>query len=193
VDCLTIEVRVEQMAEEFPDVHFDGLDKGERTLWGAREISNDIGQVPVVADTPANLHYEVADFTQGMHYEAASIDIVQARQIIMGVRSLSLCRELVSHRLQLSDYPALLHECARILRPGGLFVSGEWSHFVVFDLAQHQSAERFPHMTRFASSLGTILERRGNHTRVDYIPDHVQNSGLFDVVLDVAYTVRIRN
>jgi SAM-dependent methyltransferase len=93
----------------------------------------------------------------------------------------------------MSDYPALLRECGRILRPGGLFLSGEWSHFVVFDPAQHQSAERFPHMTRFLSSVGTLLERRGNGTRADYIPDHVKNSGLFDVVLDIAYTVRIRS
>jgi hypothetical protein len=61
----------------------------------------------------------------------------------------------------------------------------------VFDPAQHQSAERFPHMTRYTGSIGAMLENRGNHTRADYIPDNVKNSDLYDVVLDIAYTVRI--
>jgi hypothetical protein len=61
---------------------------------------------------------------------------------------------------------------------------------VVFDPAQHQSAERFPHMTRFMHAMAAIVEGRGNNTRTEYIPDHVRNSGLFEIILDIAYTVR---
>jgi SAM-dependent methyltransferase len=93
----------------------------------------------------------------------------------------------------MSDYPALLRECGRILRPGGLFVSGEWNYFVVYDRARDQTAERFPHMSSFMGSIDAMLERRGNLTRADYIPSHAKNSGLFDVVVDKTYTVRIRN
>jgi hypothetical protein len=84
--------RVEQMAEEFPDVRFDGLDIGEEVYVGLEGlVSANMGSVPVpTLHPPANVHYEIADFTQGLCYEDASIDMVHTRQIIMGVRPLSL-------------------------------------------------------------------------------------------------------
>jgi hypothetical protein len=59
-----------------------------RVFVGRGRICADIGPVPVESQSPpANVLYEVADFTQGTRYEDASIDMVQARQIILGVRS----------------------------------------------------------------------------------------------------------
>jgi hypothetical protein len=60
-----------------------------RVFAGRGRICADIGPVPVESESPpTNVLYEVADFTQDTRYEDASIDMVQARQIILGVRSL---------------------------------------------------------------------------------------------------------
>jgi SAM-dependent methyltransferase len=91
---------------------------------------------------------------------------------------------------QIADYAALLRECGRILRPGGLFLSAEWSYYVVHNTAPDQSSARFPHLTRFYDILGDMVEQRNHHLRTERIPDFIMDSGLFDVLLDVGYPVR---
>jgi hypothetical protein len=63
-------------------------------------MSADISPAPVVAQyMPNNVHFENTDFTRGMRYATASIDMVHARQIILGVRPLGLSCKSLAHRL----------------------------------------------------------------------------------------------
>ncbi len=84
---------------------------------------------------------------------------------------------------QIRDYGGLLPEVARLLRPGGLFVSNEWARCPVMldgsDLDVHApSTAQF-----FKAVRDTLRERRGILTIAHKIPELLQDSRYFtDVV-----------
>jgi len=83
-----------EMAKEFPDVEFRGLDL-----------------VPIQTRYPPhNVRFEIADVTERLRFADASVDVVHARMAC----------------LRAEVVPRFLREVARILRPGGLFLSVEW-------------------------------------------------------------------
>lgn len=83
-----------EMAREFPNVQFRGLDR-----------------VPIQTRYPPdNVLFEIADVTERLNFEDASVDVVHARMTCLSADSV----------------PGFLREVARILRPGGLFLSAEW-------------------------------------------------------------------
>ncbi|KDQ11193.1 hypothetical protein BOTBODRAFT_35497, partial [Botryobasidium botryosum FD-172 SS1] len=60
---------------------------------------------------PEHVRFECYNFVQhNIRHPDASVDFVHARFLSLGI----------------SNYPGLLNEIARVLRPGGLFFSGEW-------------------------------------------------------------------
>ncbi|KAH9993441.1 S-adenosyl-L-methionine-dependent methyltransferase [Russula vinacea] len=59
---------------------------------------------------PPNVRFEIADVTERLRFADASVDVVHARMACLKA-------EVVPHFLQ---------EVARVLRPGGLFLSAEW-------------------------------------------------------------------
>jgi len=83
-----------EMAHEFPHVQFSGLDL-----------------VPIQTRYPPdNVLFEIADVTDRLNFEDASVDVVHARMTCLSADAI----------------PGFLREVARILRPGGLFLSAEW-------------------------------------------------------------------
>ncbi|KAF8994878.1 hypothetical protein BDQ17DRAFT_1366250, partial [Cyathus striatus] len=73
--------------------------------------------VPIATRYPLpNVRFEIHDVNNGLRWEHGSIDFVHARSVSMAIR----------------DYPTTLIEVARVLRPGGLFVSVEWGKYPCF-------------------------------------------------------------
>lgn len=62
---------------------------------------------------PENVLFEIADVTEGLCFADASVDVVHARMACLNARAV----------------PGILREVARILRPGGLFLSAEWDGY----------------------------------------------------------------
>lgn len=86
------------MAHDFPNVRFDGIDI-----------------VPIATrHPPDNVHFEMANVNEPLRYSNGAFDFVHARSISMAVY----------------NYPALLDQVARVLRPGGLFLACEWGRTI---------------------------------------------------------------
>jgi len=96
---------------------------------------------------PDNVIFEIADVTEGLSFADESVDVVHARMACLSADAV----------------PSLLREVARILRPGGLFLSGEWD-------AHPTLHPRHPWVERFE----------------EYIP---QTTTFFDVASDVVPTL----
>jgi SAM-dependent methyltransferase len=83
--------------------------------------------VPIATRRPLpHVQFEIHDITRQFRWNNATMDFIHARNIDLAV----------------TDYPELLREVARLLRPGGLFFSGEigrcidFAHGSSFDLAR---------------------------------------------------------
>lgn len=148
---------------------------------------------------PANVHFEMHDIAEKFRYESSSIDFVHARSISMAVRPVLVVlfdgmwrtsrRPLhanVRHGVgasQICDYGGLLPEVARVLRPGGLFVSNEWARSPIMRDGSDVNI-RAPSTAEFFRAVrDTLRERRGIPTVAHKIPDLLQDSGCFtDIV-----------
>ena len=80
---------------------------------------------------------------------------------------------------QIRDYGGLLPEVARVLRPGGLFVSNEWARSPIMldggDIDVHApSTAEF-----FRAVRATLRDRRGIPTIAHKIPELLHDSGCF--------------
>ena len=79
---------------------------------------------------------------------------------------------------QIDDYPAMLREVARVLRPGGLFLSGEWLRDVTMaDGSQIQV--HAPNIHRLMTTVWAILANRGIHHRSENISGYIRQNGRF--------------
>ncbi|EIN05108.1 S-adenosyl-L-methionine-dependent methyltransferase [Punctularia strigosozonata HHB-11173 SS5] len=71
-----------------------------------------------------NVTFQLGNIMEPLNFANESFDIVHARCISTSVR----------------DYPELLREIARVLKPGGLFIGGEWARRASF--APHRDPDR---------------------------------------------------
>ncbi|KAI0056846.1 S-adenosyl-L-methionine-dependent methyltransferase [Artomyces pyxidatus] len=116
----------------------------------AREFSHvqfrGLDLVPIATQYPLdNVRFELADVTQRLRFANNSVDFVHARMTSLGVH----------------DYPKLLREVARVLRPGGLFLSCEFGAYAALhpDHPSHANpAEYIPHTARFYRAVTDGIE-----------------------------------
>ncbi|KAJ7224648.1 S-adenosyl-L-methionine-dependent methyltransferase [Mycena pura] len=66
---------------------------------------------------PENVQFLLHDVNTAAPWEAGTFDLVHTRSVSMAVTS----------------YPAFIAEAARLLRPGGLFISSEWARALYLD------------------------------------------------------------
>ncbi|KAI0352068.1 S-adenosyl-L-methionine-dependent methyltransferase [Trametes cingulata] len=116
------------LAKEFPDVAFYGLDF-----------------VPIATRyPPPNVMFQVHDFTEEMPYPPESFDLVHARLVSLGI----------------ADMEAFVAETTRILRPGGLLLTCEWSRTISTNDGSEVSM-RAPRACAFLNCLRDLLQARG--------------------------------
>ncbi|KIK66375.1 hypothetical protein GYMLUDRAFT_38182 [Collybiopsis luxurians FD-317 M1] len=139
--------------------------------------------VPIATRYPEdNAQFEIHDIGEQTRWAASSVDMVHARSIFMTVR----------------DYSVIINEAARILKPGGLFLSGEWGYFPAFypsfpEAADHPS-QHVPYLHRFYQTLHNILIVRGIQSPIaSTVTPRLQTSGLFQAQSETVYNVPIGN
>jgi len=107
---------------------------------------------------PEHVRFECYNIVRNnIRHPNASVDFVHARFLSLGI----------------SDYPGLLNEVARVLRPGGLFFSGEW------DLTH-----KTPSGAALSTSWRTVAEAERKFLRA------VQTRGLEDIAARIPGWVR---
>ncbi|EEB88178.1 hypothetical protein MPER_14125, partial [Moniliophthora perniciosa FA553] len=84
------------------------------------------------------------------------------------------------------DFRTIIHEAARLLRPGGIFYSGEWGRFPSLhpDLVQDADlAALVPHFVDFFNVVTPALAtRRGIHQISHLIPAMIRETGRFSEI-----------
>ncbi|KAH7911257.1 S-adenosyl-L-methionine-dependent methyltransferase, partial [Hygrophoropsis aurantiaca] len=122
--------------------------------------------VPIATRAPrSNVHFEMADVMQPFRYRDGIMDVVHARSVSLAV----------------TDYPEMLREVARVLKPGGLFLSGEVARSPAFAPQYPFAAEQgAPGAFRFFQEINQmLLNRSGLQQIADKIPRWLQQSGQF--------------
>ncbi|TFK48169.1 S-adenosyl-L-methionine-dependent methyltransferase [Heliocybe sulcata] len=144
---------VKDMAVMFPQVKVIGIDI-----------------VPIQTRyPPGRAQFEIADITEGLRHESNSFDLVHARCTAFSVTE--------------QRYPIMLRDVARVLRPGGLFISGEFRNYPVFPErrpGRNDPDILCPHFFRFlgltAQALGLLGVRWDLSCK---IPQWLEASGSF--------------
>ncbi|KAH9476830.1 Methyltransferase pytC [Psilocybe cubensis] len=116
-----------------------------------------------------NVQFEVDDVNNDLRWNNETFDLVNARTIAMAVR----------------DCPRLIREVARVLRPGGVFVSVEWSPYPAVDLTvREDSASYAPASARFHEAINqALLNHCGLRPIAGQIHTLLANTGSFrDIV-----------
>ncbi|KAJ7658506.1 S-adenosyl-L-methionine-dependent methyltransferase [Mycena rosella] len=106
--------------------------------------------VPIATQYPLpNVQFTMHDVNRPTTWAAGTFDFIHGRSVTMAVTS----------------YPALLAEVARLLRPRGLFLSGEWGRYPAFHpaFAPRTPATHAPALTAFFAHLHAALVARGLH------------------------------
>ncbi|KAF9257314.1 S-adenosyl-L-methionine-dependent methyltransferase [Marasmius fiardii PR-910] len=131
----------------------------------------DIVPIAPRIDLPNNVHFEIHDINTQTRFLNGSIDVVHARSVSLTVR----------------DYRTIITEAARLLRPGGVFFSGEWRRYPAFDATRYPDRtpqNSAPRLTGFYEQWNqTVFQRLGIRPTVEHeIPQLIAESGLFTAV-----------
>ncbi|KAF8761531.1 S-adenosyl-L-methionine-dependent methyltransferase [Rhizoctonia solani] len=137
---------VREMAAEFPHVDFTSVDL-----------------VPIVPHTRcANiLGYEVYDVYNGVAEADNTFDVIHLRYSMSKVNPAPIIRHLRHIAVQL---PSLVRELHRVLRPGGLFLYGEYEN-EVFDasMGDHAASSTAPYLVHATRLSREAFDRQGVH------------------------------
>lgn len=128
------DLRLVEMAREFPDVAFLGVDLAP--TWTDR------------VDVPENAQFELCNVVEGISCPDETFDLVHCRALMGGVSS--TCR-FEEPRLigKVRDWSSFIKELVRVLRPGGLLLSVDGStNWPVFDKIDDFSTPLLPEQAR---------------------------------------------
>lgn len=93
---------------------------------------------------------------------------------------------------QLLNYPTLVGEAARVLRPGGLFLSGEWEPFPIHNATVSQLDNVIPATFSLVNMVNETLHKRYNMDPVGTsVPGWLEQSGRFANITPQVYKVPI--
>lgn len=122
---------------------------------------------------PPNVHFEMHDLEERFRYCDGTFVLVHGRMISMAVR----------------DYPRLLQEVARVLRPGGLYIACEWGRLPCTE-DDSDPAARAPRTCEFFMAVLLALQRNGGtHPTARYIAGWLRDSGKFRNIQEQTYKV----
>lgn len=109
------------------------------------------------------------------------MDFVHARNVSLAACHLfMLFPYFSSFHKQIPNYPEMLREAARVLRRGGIFLSGEIGRYVAFAPGYPGNpAADAPGATRFFKVVNDLLERVGLHEITGHIPHWLRDTGMF--------------
>lgn len=93
-------------------------------------------------------------------------------------------------RAQVYDYPGLLDQAARVLRPGGLFLAGEWGRFPALDGGRDPRVAA-PRACAFFAAVNEALARRRVLPAAEHLARWLQDSGRFDRISPREYAVPV--
>ncbi|KDQ56028.1 hypothetical protein JAAARDRAFT_180238 [Jaapia argillacea MUCL 33604] len=124
---------------------------------------------------PRNVQFEIQDLTEGLRWDNNSIDFVHARSICLAVK----------------DYPAMLREVSRILRPGGLFLSCEWRYAVFLDDPPRDPQIFCPSSHRFFAAVAHALHARGLEPVASRVPEWLIHTGQFTQMVPQRFSLPI--
>ncbi|KAF9228157.1 S-adenosyl-L-methionine-dependent methyltransferase [Gyrodon lividus] len=121
--------------------------------------------VPIATRRPlSNAQFEILDVTQPLRWCDGVMDFVHARGVSLAVR----------------NYPEMLREATRVLRRGGIFLSGEVGRYVAFAPGYPGNpAVDAPGATRFYKVINDLLDRIGLHEITGHIPHWLRETGAF--------------
>jgi SAM-dependent methyltransferase len=110
-------------------------------------------------------------------------------QFVLGVTV--VFRQLIV--AQVTDYKALANEAARILRPGGLLLSGEWGRYTVMDNVRIEPNKYAPAYMLYTELVARAFEKNGPHMTAEAIVPLLRETGLFSISNDdyLTYPVRL--
>ncbi|WVW79122.1 hypothetical protein I302_101087 [Kwoniella bestiolae CBS 10118] len=129
-----------------------------------------IDLVPIQPDTlPDNCSFAMDDITKGLPYPDGTFDLVTGRLLVMGLR----------------DYPSLLVDIARVIKPGGMYVATEPDINLI--LPEGQSQRELKGWNRWENGLQKAMLNRGTDPQLaPKLPQYFTDSGLFQQVDSVA-------
>ncbi|PFH50098.1 hypothetical protein AMATHDRAFT_80991 [Amanita thiersii Skay4041] len=121
--------------------------------------------VPIATRYPLpNVQFEMHDISQQLRWNDGTFDFIHARGLAMAVR----------------NWPALIQEIARLLRPGGLFLSSELGLFPAVDPSHSNDPRSYaPASTRFFEAIGRVLHAREIPPAAQNVPIELMRSQRF--------------
>ncbi|KAJ7832828.1 S-adenosyl-L-methionine-dependent methyltransferase [Mycena leptocephala] len=135
--------------------------------------------VPIATRYPLpNVDFSMHDVNTPTVWSAGTFDFIHARSITMAVTS----------------YPNLLAEITRLLRPRGLFLSGEWGRYPAFHPAYAAARTPATHAPAYAAFFGHLqaaLAARGLHPVAPPIAPLLAHTGAFDEITTREYSMPI--
>ncbi|KXN90757.1 hypothetical protein AN958_03644 [Leucoagaricus sp. SymC.cos] len=158
-----------------PDVKAEVLDLCTGNGRWVMQIASEFPQVlftgidivPIATRYPLpNVNFEIGDISEEFRWNSATYDFVHARSISMSVH----------------NYASILPEVSRVMRRGGLYLSGELDLRVFFHPESPEASnpqEHAPMSTQFFQLVDAALQARGIQTSIPQIPTYLQDAGTF--------------
>ena len=105
-----------EVAREYPQMHLIGVDISSTMIRYADALADSRGY--------GNVHFETMDVTKALDFPEGSFDFVNTR--------------LLAGFMGKNDWPQLVRECMRVVRPGGIICLTEWETTITNSPAQEK-------------------------------------------------------